>query len=49
MSNHASNETSTDRWDGIKRDYARENVERLRGSVQVRHTLAELGAICLRH
>ncbi len=32
------------RFDGIVRDYSPEDVERLRGSVQVRHTLAELGA-----
>ncbi len=32
------------RWDGIKRDYDYAEVERLRGSVQVRHTLAEMGA-----
>jgi isocitrate lyase len=32
------------RWDGIRRDYTAESVERLRGSVQVRHTLAEMGA-----
>ncbi len=32
------------RWDGIARDYSPEDVGRLRGSVQVRHTLAELGA-----
>jgi isocitrate lyase len=32
------------RWQGIRRDYGPEDVERLRGSVLVRHTLAELGA-----
>jgi len=32
------------RWDGIVRDYTPEDVARLRGSVQIRHTLAELGA-----
>jgi len=32
------------RFDGIRRDYSAADVERLRGSVQVRHTLAELGA-----
>ena len=32
------------RWDGIRRDFTSADVERLRGSVQVRHTLAELGA-----
>ncbi|MGH3048379.1 MAG: isocitrate lyase, partial [Gaiellaceae bacterium] len=33
-----------DRWDGIERPYSEEDVERLRGSVQVEHTLARLGA-----
>ena len=32
------------RWAGIVRDYSMDDVEKLRGSVQVRHTLAELGA-----
>ena len=32
------------RWKGVVRDYTVADVERLRGSVQVRHTLAELGA-----
>jgi len=34
----------TNRWDGIRRDYSPEDVRRLRGSVRVRHTLAEEGA-----
>jgi isocitrate lyase len=33
-----------DRWAGIKRDYTMADVERLRGSVKIEHTLAELGA-----
>jgi len=33
-----------ERWEGIERPYAEEEVERLRGSVQVEHTLARLGA-----
>jgi len=33
-----------DRWDGIERPYSSEEVERLRGSVVVEHTLARLGA-----
>jgi len=33
-----------DRFAGIKRDYSAGDVERLRGSVRIRHTLAELGA-----
>ena len=33
-----------ERWDGIERPYAVEDVERLRGTVHVEHTLARLGA-----
>src|SRR5438105_6129714 len=33
-----------DRWDGIERPYSTDDVERLRGSVVVEHTLARLGA-----
>src|SRR4051794_10212757 len=32
------------RWDGIVRDYSAEDVLRLRGSIEIKHTLAELGA-----
>jgi isocitrate lyase len=32
------------RWDGIERGYTDEDVQRLRGSVPVEHTLARLGA-----
>ncbi|MGM0546053.1 MAG: isocitrate lyase, partial [Bacteroidota bacterium] len=32
------------RWKGIKRNYTAEEVMNLRGSVTIRHTLAELGA-----
>ena len=32
------------RFDGIRRDYAPDDIARLRGSVQIRHTLAEMGA-----
>ena len=32
------------RWNGIKRDYTAADVERLRGSVQVEHTLARNGS-----
>jgi isocitrate lyase len=32
------------RWDGIVRPYSDEDVERLRGSVRVEHTIARLGA-----
>ncbi len=34
----------SDRWHGIERPYSAEDVERLRGSVVVEHTLARLGA-----
>ena len=32
------------RWRGVKRGYSAEDVVRLRGSVQIEHTLAKLGA-----
>ncbi|MBF6591426.1 MAG: isocitrate lyase [Ktedonobacterales bacterium] len=32
------------RWEGIKRPYSAEDVLRLRGSIQIEHTLARLGA-----
>ncbi|MEJ2753909.1 MAG: isocitrate lyase, partial [Chloroflexota bacterium] len=32
------------RWQGIKRPYAAEDVVRLRGTVQIEHTLARMGA-----
>jgi isocitrate lyase len=32
------------RWAGVKRPYSRADVERLRGSVHIEHTLARLGA-----
>lgn len=32
------------RWDGIERPYSENDVQRLRGSVKVEHTLAQLGA-----
>ena len=36
--------TPDGRFDGIERPYSPEDVERLRGSVTLRHTLAEMGA-----
>jgi isocitrate lyase len=36
--------SSDERWVGIRRDYTFEDVEKLRGTVQIRHTLAEMGA-----
>jgi len=35
---------SDERWAGIRRDYTFADVERLRGTVRIRHTLAEMGA-----
>ena len=35
---------ASDRWEGIRRDYDWTEVERLRGSVCIRHTLAEMGS-----
>ncbi|MBD0337997.1 MAG: isocitrate lyase [Thermoleophilia bacterium] len=35
---------TAERWEGIERTYAAENVVRLRGTVRVEHTLARLGA-----
>ena len=35
------------RFANIQRDYSPEDVEKLRGSVRIRHTLAELGAMRL--
>ncbi len=40
---------SSQRWDGISRAYSAADVVRLRGSVHIRHTLAELGAERLWH
>ena len=35
---------SSERWKGVQRPYRAEDVERLRGSVHIEHTLANLGA-----
>src|SRR2546429_5812599 len=35
---------SSERWAGIVRPYGAADVDRLRGSIGIRHTLAELGA-----
>ncbi len=37
------------RWEGIERPYTNDDVNRLRGSVRVEHTLAQLGARRLWH
>ena len=36
--------TSDSRWQGVKRPYTAAEVERLRGSIHIEHTLARLGA-----
>src|SRR3954453_23739299 len=33
-----------ERWNGIERPYSTEEVERLRGTIRIEHTLARLGA-----
>jgi isocitrate lyase len=35
------------RWTGVTRPYSQQDVERLRGSVHIEHTLARMGAECL--
>jgi len=40
----ASGGRMADRWEGIRRDYTFEDVARLRGSLPIRYTLAEVGA-----
>ena len=32
------------RFDGIRRDYVQQDVDRLSGSFRIRHTVAEMGA-----
>ena len=49
MTQHTPKTTSAltftdERWNGIKRPYTADDVQRLRGSVVVEHTLARLGA-----
>jgi isocitrate lyase len=40
----ATNGKANGRWTGVERPYTSEDVERLRGTVHVEHTLARLGA-----
>jgi len=42
--NQTSKRRHNERFDGIERPYSQEDVERLRGTVQVEHTLARRGA-----
>src|ERR1700736_1132216 len=39
-----SKRRSKDRFDGIERPYSKEDVERLRGTIEIEHTLARRGA-----
>ena len=42
---HTQNDWNTNpRWQGITRPYTQQDVERLRGSVHIEHTLARMGA-----
>ena len=42
--NGRANPVASNRWDGIERPYGQAEVDRLRGSVRIEHTLARLGA-----
>jgi isocitrate/methylisocitrate lyase len=44
MSTNGNGTLQADRWDGIERVYTPEDVRKLRGTVEVEHTLARLGA-----
>ncbi len=44
MSSNGHGPAPADRWAGIDRPYTHEDVEQLRGSVQIEHTLARLGS-----
>ncbi|HEV3243201.1 MAG TPA: isocitrate lyase [Chthoniobacterales bacterium] len=42
--NRASKRRSNGRFDGMERPYSQEDVERLRGTIEIEHTLAKRGA-----
>lgn len=44
VQHHPSAEAKANRWQGIQRDFTPADVARLRGTVQIEHTLAKLGA-----
>ena len=44
MTTSNGNGTSNGRWTGVQRDYTADEVERLRGSLQIEYTLARHGA-----
>jgi isocitrate lyase len=47
LETHSDNRLHARRYEGIVRPYAKADVERLRGSVQIEYTLARLGAMRL--
>jgi isocitrate lyase len=44
MSMNGNGKLQADRWDGIERVYSPEDVHKLKGTVEIEHTLARLGA-----
>ncbi len=44
MTTNGNGKLQADRWDGIERVYTPEDVRKLRGTVEIEHTLARLGA-----
>src|SRR5215207_2756828 len=40
----AASSVHADRWQGIVRPYSEQDVARLRGSIRIEHTLAQMGA-----
>ena len=44
MTTNDNGKLQADRWDGIERVYTPEDVRKLRGTVEIEHTLARLGA-----
>eukprot|EP00877_Chromochloris_zofingiensis_P003007 jgi/Chrzof1/12707/Cz07g04220.t1_ICL[v5.2] len=39
-----SNDMEDKRWEGVRRVYTKQDVEKLRGSIKIEHTLARMGA-----
>jgi len=44
MSTNGTGKLQADRWDGIERVYTPDDVRRLRGTVEIEHSLARMGA-----
>jgi isocitrate lyase len=42
--NGTTKDVMADRWEGITRSYSEADVKRLRGSIKIEHTLADMGA-----